>query len=165
MGRPLRIEYPDAFYHITARGNERQNIFKSNRDRERSLGYLESASERYKAVIHTYILMDNNYHILLQTPAGNLSQIMHHINGAYTNYVNKKKKRSGHLFQGRYKALLVDIDEYAQELFRYIHLNPVRAGIYINVNKSSKWLCTEFILFAYLARFAVWATSMQFRES
>ena len=160
MGRPLRIEYPDAFYHITARGNERQNIFKSNRDRERFLGYLESASERYKAIIHTYSLMDDHYHILLQTPAGNLSQIMHHINGAYTNYFNVKRKRSGHLFQGRYKALLVDIDGYAQELSRYIHLNPVKAGMvekpeqykwssyrdYINVNKSSKWLCIDFVL-------------------
>lgn len=160
MGRPLRIEYPDAFYHITARGNERQNIFKSNRDRERFLGYLASASERYKAIIHTYSLMDNHYHILLQTPAGNLSQIMHHINGAYTNYFNAKRKRFGHLFQGRYKALLVDIDEYAQELSRYIHLNPVKAGVvekpeqykwssyrdYINVNKSSQWLCIDFIL-------------------
>ncbi len=160
MGRPLRIEYPDAFYHITARGNERKNIFKSIKDRERFLGYLESASERYKAIIHTYSLMDNHYHILLQTPAGNLSQIMHHINGAYTNYFNVKRKRSGHLFQGRYKALLVDIDEYAQELSRYIHLNPVRAGMvekpeqykwssyqyYINMNKSPNWLCTDFIL-------------------
>ena len=91
MGRPLRIEYPDAFYHITARGNERQNIFKSNRDRVRFLGYLESASERYKAIIHTYSLMDNHYHVLLQTPAGNLSQIMHHINGAYTNYWYRSK--------------------------------------------------------------------------
>ena len=160
MGRPLRIEYHDAFYHITARGNEQHNIFKSNRDRERFLGYLESASERYKAIIHTYSLMDNHYHILLQTPAGNLSQIMHHINGAYTNYFNVKRKRSGHLFQGRYKALLVDIDGYAQELSRYIHLNPVKAGMvekpeqykwssyrdYINVNKSSKWLCIDFVL-------------------
>jgi len=160
MGRPLRIEYPDAFYHITARGNERKNIFKSNRDRERFLGYLGSASERYKAIIHAFCLMDSHYHILLQTPAGNLSQIMHHINGAYTNYFNVKRKRSGHLFQGRYKALLVDIDEYAQELSRYIHLNPVKARMvekpeqykwssyrdYIDVNKSSKWLCSDFIL-------------------
>jgi len=160
MGRPLRIEYPDAFYHVTARGNERQNIFKSDRDRERFLGYLESAIERYKAIIHTYILMDNHYHILLQTPAGNLSQIMHHINGAYTNFFNVKRKRSGHLFQGRYKALLVDIDKYAQELSRYIHLNSVKAGMvekpeqykwssyrdYVNMNKSSEWLCTDFIL-------------------
>jgi len=148
------------FYHITARGNERKNIFKSNRDRERFLGYLGSASERYKAIIHTYSLMGNHYHILLQTPAGNLSQIMHHINGAYTNYFNVKRKRSGHLFQGRYRALLADIDEYAQELSRYIHLNPVKAGMvekpeqykwssyrdYINVNKSSNGFVLNFIL-------------------
>jgi putative transposase len=160
MGRPLRIEYPDAFYHITARGNERQNIFRSNRDRERFLGYFDSATERYKAIIHAYCLMDNHYHLLLQTPGGNLSQIMHHINGAYTNYFNKKRERSGHLFQGRYKALLVDIDEYAQELSRYIHLNPVRAGMienpeqfkwtsyryYIGLKESPKWLFTDFIL-------------------
>ena len=92
MGRPLRIEYCNAFYHVTARGNARQFIFKSRKDRERFIGYLESASERYKAVIHTYCLMDNHYHILLETPEGNLSQIMHHINGAYTNYFNKKRK-------------------------------------------------------------------------
>ncbi|MBN2060037.1 MAG: transposase, partial [Deltaproteobacteria bacterium] len=160
MGRPLRIEYPDAFYHITARGNEQQDIFRNNKDRERFLGYLESASERYKAIIHTYCLMDNHYHILLQTPAGNLSQIMHHINGAYTNYFNTKRKRAGHLFQGRYKALLVDIDEYAQELSRYIHLNPAKAGMvekpeeykwssyqdYIGFNKSPDWLFTDFVL-------------------
>ena len=169
MGRPLRIEYPDAFYHITARGNERQNIFKSNRDRERFLDYLGSATERYNAIIHTYSLMDNHYHILLQTPSGNLSQIMHHINGAYTNYFNVKRKRSGHLFQGRYKSLLVDIDEYAQELSRYIHLNPVKAGMvekpeqyrwssyrdYINVDKSSKWLCTDFILGLFSSKASV----------
>ena len=100
MSRPLRIEYPNAFYHITSRGNERQKIFKSNKDRERFIGYLESASERYQAIIHAYCLMHNHYHILLQTPAGNLSQIMHHINGAYTNYFNAKRKRSGRLFQG-----------------------------------------------------------------
>jgi len=129
MGRPLRIEYHDAFYHITARGNDRQNVFRTNKDRERFLEYLESATERYKAVIHAYCLMDNHYHLLLQTPEGNLSQIMHHINGAYTNYYNTKRNRAGHLFQGRYKAILVNIDEYAKELSRYIHLNPVRAGM------------------------------------
>jgi REP element-mobilizing transposase RayT len=169
MGRPLRIEYPDAFYHITARGNERKNLFRSNRDRERFLGYLESASDRYKAIIHAYCLMDNHYHILVQTPAGNLSQVMHHINGAYTNYFNTKRKRSGHLFQGRYKALLVDIDEYAQELSRYIHLNPVKAGMvekpeqfkwssyrdYIYLNKSPSWLFTDFILSLFSRKISV----------
>jgi len=160
MARPLRIEYEDAYYHITSRGNDKKNIFKNDRDREKFLGYLESATERYSAVIHTYCLMDNHYHLLIQTPAGNLSQIMHHINGAYTTYYNVKRERSGHLFQGRYKAILVDANAYAQELSCYIHLNPVRAGrvekpeqykwssylSYIHANNEPEWLCTEFIL-------------------
>ncbi|HDO21625.1 MAG TPA: transposase, partial [Nitrospirae bacterium] len=129
MARPLRIEYPGAFYHITSRGNERKDIFKSARDREKFLSYLESSTQRYGAVIHVYCLMTNHYHLLLETPLGNLSQIMRHINGAYTTYFNTRRQRSGHLFQGRYKAIVVDADEYAEELSRYIHLNPVRAGI------------------------------------
>lgn len=104
--------------------------------------------------------MDNHYHLLVETPLGNLPQIMHHINGAYTTYFNVKRKRSGHLFQGRYKAILVAIDEYAKELSRYIHLNPVRAKLveipekydwssykfYIGKQKSPKWLYRNFIL-------------------
>ena len=129
MARPLRIQYPGAFYHVTSRGNERKAIFKNKRDREKFLSYLESASERYDAVIHTYCLMDNHYHLLLETPRSNLSQILHHINGAYTTYFNVKRDRSGHLLQGRYKAILVEKDAYCQELSRYIHLNPVRAGV------------------------------------
>lgn len=97
-----------AFYHVTARGNERKAIFKSKRDREKFLEYLESANERYHAVIHAYCLMGNHYHLLLQTPVGNLPQIMHHINGAYTTYFNIKRARNGHLFQGRYKAIEVE---------------------------------------------------------
>lgn len=159
MARPLRIEYAGAFYHITSRGNERRNIFKSVEDREKFLFYLESAVRRYRAVIHVYCLMNNHYHLLLETPSGNLPQIIHHINGAYTTYFNVKHHRSGHLFHGRYKAILVDIDEYAGELSRYIHLNPVRAGIvsapedyqwssyqYYIRHKKPKWLTVEFIL-------------------
>ena len=128
MSRPLRIQYPGAFYHVTARGNERRDIFRNDRDRERFLSYLQGAAHRYGAKFHCYCLMRNHYHLLLETPAGNLSQIMHHINGAYPTYFNIKRKRSGHLFQGRYHAVLVDVDSYALELSRYIHLNPVRAG-------------------------------------
>lgn len=160
MGRPLRIEYPGAFYHVTSRGNEQKEIFKSDKDREKFISYLESASVRYEAVIHAYCLMNNHYHLLLETPSGNLSEIMRHINGAYTNYFNAKRKRAGHLFQGRYKAILVEADEYAKELSRYIHLNPVRAGIterpeeyvsssynsYIGKGKKPAWLKTEFVL-------------------
>ena len=160
MSRPLRISYPGAFYHITSRGNEQKAIFRSRRDREKFLGYLESANKRYDAVIHAYCLMDNHYHILLETISGNISKIMAHINGAYTNYFNVKRERVGHLFQGRYKAILVDADEYAKELSRYIHLNPVRATIvekseeyewssycyYIGKKKTSEWLKVDFIL-------------------
>ena len=165
MARPLRIEYPGAFYHITSRGNEQQNIFKSDSDRIRFLSYLESAVERYKAVIHVYCLMNNHYHLLLETPMGNLSQIMRHINGAYTTYYNTKRKRFGHLLQGRYKAILIEADEYAEELSRYIHLNPVRAGIrgkleeyqwssyqyYIGKKQAPKWLTVDYIL-SYFGR-------------
>lgn len=100
MARPLRISFPGAFYHVRSRGNEGKAVFKSRRDREQFLSYLETATERYNAVIHTYFLMDNHYHLLLETPAGNLPQIMQHINGAYTTYFNVKRARSGHLFQG-----------------------------------------------------------------
>lgn len=160
MARPLRIEYPGAFYHITARGNEQKDIFRDDRDRERFLGYLETAVGRYKAVIHVYCLMSNHYHLLLSTPEGNLSQIMRHINGGYTTWYNKRHNRYGHLFQGRYKAILVDADPYAGELSRYIHLNPVRAGMvkqpeqyqwssyaaYSGKAKPPRWLTTDWLL-------------------
>ena len=160
MARPLRIEFPGAIYHVTSRGNEQKAVFKSQRDREQFLSYLESATERYEAVIHVYCLMDNHYHLLLETPAGNLSQIMHHVNGAYTTYFNTRRSRAGHLFQGRYKAILIDADAYARELSRHIHLNPVRAGIaenpaeykwsscryYTVQKKAPAWLKRQFIL-------------------
>ena len=92
MARPLRIEFPGAFYHVTSRGNERKAIFRSQRDREKFISYLESATVRYGAMIHVYCLMDNHYHLFVETPSGNLSQIMQHINGAYTTYFNVKKR-------------------------------------------------------------------------
>ena len=99
MARPLRIVFPGAWYHVTSRGNEQKDVFKIRREREKFLEYLASATERYGAVIHCYCLMSNHYHLLLETPDGNLSQIMRHINGAYTTYFNIKRKRAGHLFQ------------------------------------------------------------------
>jgi len=160
VARPLRIEYAGAFYHVTSRGNERKMVFQSTRDREKYLSYLESAHERYGAVIHVYCLMGNHYHLLLETPRGNLSQILHHINGAYTTYFNIKRNRSGHLFQGRFKGILIDKDAYCKELSRYIHLNPVRAGIvktpleypwssyryFAGKDKKPEWLTTELVL-------------------
>lgn len=160
MGRPLRIEFTGAYYHVTSRGNERKDVFKSQKDREQFLSYLESSVNRYEAVIHAYCLMNNHYHLLLETPSGNLSKIMQHINGAYTSYFNVKRKRSGHLFQGRYKAIVIEADEYAQELSRYMHLNPVRAKMvakpeeyrwssyldYIGARKRPEWLNISLIL-------------------
>jgi REP element-mobilizing transposase RayT len=163
MARPLRIEYPGAFYHVTSRGNEQKDIFRSRRDREKFLSYLKSSTERYGALIHAYCLISNHYHLLLETPEGNLSQIMRHINGAYTTYFNVKRKRAGHLFQGRFKAILVEADEYAAELSRYIHLNPVKVGIvakpeeyewssyryYIGKSEAPTWLRISFVLGYY----------------
>ena len=160
MGRPLRIEYPDAFYHVTSRGNERRPIFKTKGDYERFIGYLESATERYGARIHCFCLMPNHYHLLLETPRANLHVILHHLNTSYTNYFNVKNQRVGHLFQGRYRAILVEKDTYALELSRYIHLNPVRAQlvgnplqypwssyfVYVRGKGGWNWLQTEIIL-------------------
>jgi putative transposase len=131
MARPLRIEYEGAFYHITSRGNERGNIFFTSSDYNKFKDYLKEAQEKYGSILHSYILMTNHYHLIIETPHANLSEIMHYINSSYTNYINRKKSRSGHLFQGRYKAILVDKDTYLLELSRYLHLNPVRAKIVI----------------------------------
>lgn len=129
MARPLRIEYKDAFYHVIQRGMERRSIFSQYEDNAKFLYYLDSTFVRYNAIVHTYILMNNHYHMILQTPRGNLSQIMHFLNSSYASYYNFKHKRRGPLYQGRFKALLVEQDEYLHHLSRYIHLNPVRAGI------------------------------------
>lgn len=127
MGRPIRIEYPCALYHITSRGNEKKKIFASDEDRLKFLQIIEDYHDRYGILIHSYVLMDNHYHLILETPQGNLLKVMHGINSGYTGYFNRRYKRTGHLFQGRYKAILVDKDNYLIELSRYVHLNPVRA--------------------------------------
>lgn len=129
MARPLRIQFSGAFYHVTARGNEKKRIYFSNADYDKFKYYVDKARDKYAFVLHCYILMINHYHLVLETPSANLNSIMHYINSSYTNYVNRKMKRSGHLFQGRYKAILIDQDIYLLELSRYIHLNPVRAGM------------------------------------
>ncbi len=129
MARPLRIEYEGAFYHVTARGNEKRKIFFSRKDYEKFKEYLAEAREKYRFRLHAYVLMTNHYHLLIETPEKNLSRLMHYINSSYTTYTNVKRKRSGHLFQGRYKAIVIDRDSYLLELSRYIHLNPVRVNM------------------------------------
>jgi len=129
MARPLRVEYPGAYYHVINRGNAGEKILKNKRDKEKFLEYLALAVERFSIVVHTYCLMDNHYHILLQTQEANLSKSIQWLNVSYATYFNKKRQRNGHLFQGRFKAILVDADNYLVQLSRYIHLNPVQAKI------------------------------------
>ena len=127
MARSLRIEYPGAYYHVIHRGNAGEAIFRSKRDREKFLEYLAKAVERFGIKIHTYCLMTTHYHILVKTPEANLSRAIQWVNVSYAAYFNRKRQRRGHLFQGRFKSILVDADEYLKHLSRYIHLNPLSA--------------------------------------
>ncbi|MGC8492558.1 MAG: REP-associated tyrosine transposase [Syntrophobacteraceae bacterium] len=129
MARPLRIEYPGAIYHVTARGKARMPIFEDDRDRTNFLKLIEEAMERFKWHCYAYCLMTKHYHLLVETIQGNLSPGMRHINGVYTQRFNRTHSRVGHLFQGRFKSVVVDRDAYLLELCRYVVLNPVRAGM------------------------------------
>ena len=138
MARQLRIEFEGAFYHITSRGNLRGDVFFEDKDRETFLEILTKTKERYSYLLHAYALMDNHYHLLIETPKANISRIMQNVNTSYTVYINRRYPRSGHLFQGRFKGIIVDKDEYLVTLSRYIHLNPVRAGMVKNPEEY-KW--------------------------
>lgn len=160
MARPLRVEYSGAVYHIINRGNAGEKIYRSSRDREKFLYYLKKAVERFSIKIHTYCLMGNHFHILLETQHPNLSKSVQWINASYAGYFNRKYKRNGHLFQGRFKSILVEADTYLKQLSRYIHLNPVRAGLvdqptnydwssykaFIGKEIAPKWLETNWLL-------------------
>ena len=126
MARPLRIQYPGAVYHITCRGNDRKNIFGDNLDRKKLLEIFVHSLMVYKVKLFSYVLMDNHFHLLVETPLGNLSEFMRQFNITYTGYYNRRHKRIGHLYQGRYKSILVDKEAYLSVLSRYIHLNPVK---------------------------------------
>lgn len=126
MARPIRLEVENGCYHVVARGNERQNIFRSDEDRILFLKTCEQMVERFGVVLHAYCLMPNHYHLAVSTPRANLSQSIGWLQTTYTIRFNRKYHRSGHLYQGRFKAHLVEADEYAQVLVPYIHLNPVR---------------------------------------
>jgi putative transposase len=126
MARPIRIEFAGASYHITARGNERRAIFKDDADRSMFVLTLAEATALHGLVVQAWCLMPNHYHLLIDTPRGNLSRGIGWLQTTYTIRFNRRWRRSGHLFQGRFKAHLVEADGYAQELLRYVHLNPVR---------------------------------------
>jgi REP element-mobilizing transposase RayT len=129
MARALRIEYPGAVYHIVCRGNNRQNVFKDDRDRTRYLEKLVHYCELKEVRLLCYCLLSNHIHLLLETPEGNLSKMMQPFQTSYTVYFNRRHSRSGHVFEQRYKAFLVDKDNYVLQVSRYIHRNPVEAKL------------------------------------
>lgn len=135
MARPYRLQAEDCLYHITSRGDDRKKIFINEIDYQKFLKYIIFAKEKFKFYLYAYCLMGNHYHLLLETTLPNISRIMQYINTAYTVYYNFKRQRCGHLFQGRYKSILVEADSYLMELTRYLHLNPVRAKIVDNPEK------------------------------
>ena len=128
MARPLRIEWPGGRFHVTARGNERKAIFRADGDRFHFLELLSQLGDRFGVKVHAYVLMENHYHLLLETPEANLSRAMHWLNASYSVWFNRKYRRAGHLLQGRFGAFLVEDDAGWQELARYVHLNPVRVA-------------------------------------
>jgi REP element-mobilizing transposase RayT len=129
MSRPLRIEFPGATYHVTARGDRREAIFVDDTDRAGLLNVLAQGLQRFDAVALAYCLMGNHFHFVLHTRQANLSRLMRHVNGVYTQRFNRRHEKVGHLFQGRFKAILVDTQAYLLTLCRYVELNPVRAGL------------------------------------
>ena len=138
MARPLRIEFAGALYHVTSRGDGRDDIYLDDQDRRRFLDILSEVRERFNWVVHAYCLMSNHYHLLVETPDSNLSQGMRQLNGVFTQSFNRHQSRVGHIFQGRYKAILVEKDSYLLELSRYIVLNPVRAQM-VRSAKDWRW--------------------------
>jgi len=141
MARPLRIEYPGAVYHVTSRGNARNMIFNDDHDRSKFLKVFGTAVKNQRWLCHAYCLMGNHYHLLIETPEANLSRGMRQLNGIYTQAFNRRHNRSGHLFQGRYKAILVEKERYLLALCRYIVLNPVAAGL---VSSPGEWPWSSF---------------------
>lgn len=126
MARHVRIEYPGALYHVTARGNDRRAIFETDEDRRRLLAVLTEGMERHEVHLYAYVLLTNHYHLAIQTEHANLHEFMHYVNTAYTVWVNKRNRRTGHLFEGRYKAIVMEREGYLLSVSGYLHLNPVR---------------------------------------
>ena len=160
MSRPLRIQFPDAWYHVMNRGRRGDLIFKNKGDYHAFIDLLRDCTEMWNMRVVAYCLMGTHYHILLQTPNGNLSRCMRHINGVYTQNFNRSRGLDGHLFRGRYKSILVDSDANLLELLRYIHRNPIEAGIvdrldsyqwsshkgYLSRSEKWSWLHKEYVL-------------------
>jgi putative transposase len=153
MARPLRIEFNGALYHILSRGNERRDIFLEGNDYQTFLSVLEEMSDRFDVDIFAYVLMSNHYHLLIRTNLPNLSKSMQWVGTTYTRRFNLKHFRSGHLFQGRFKSIIVQNDAYLMQLSCYIHRNPLRAGL---VNRLADYRWSSYRSYAYNASHASW---------
>lgn len=142
MARPLRLELAGALYHVTSRGDGRDDIYLSDVDRTAWLETLAEVCKRFNWVCHAYCLMTNHYHVVVETPDANLSKGMRQLNGVYTQRFNRSHSRVGHVFQGRFKAILVDKDNYLLELARYVVLNPLRAKM---VRRLEQWPWSSYL--------------------
>ena len=147
MARSLRIQYPGAYYHVTCRGNEQKKIFSNDQDYQTFLEKLSLSLDIYNVSLLAYVCMPNHFHLLATTPEGNLSEFMRHFNISYTSDFNRRYHRVGHLYQGRYKAFLIDADNYLLEVSRYIHLNPIRTKIF--AKKSIEEKRDELLRYTY----------------
>jgi putative transposase len=141
MSRPLRLEFPGAIYHVTSRGDRREAIYRDDPDRQAQLAVIGQAMDRFEAQVLAYCQMGNHYHLVLHTRQANLSRTMRHINGVYTQHFNRRHGLVGHLFQGRFKAILVDRDAYLLALCRYVERNPVAAGL---VEDAGDWVWSSY---------------------
>lgn len=141
MARPLRIEFDGALYHLMSRGNERRPIVRDDADRQRRLDWLRRTVETYGWRLNAFVLMNNHEHLFVETPEANLSAGMQYLNGSYTSYFNRRHRRAGHLFQGRFRGHLIEEEGYFLEVSRYIHLNPVRARL---VERPEQWPWSSF---------------------
>ena len=148
MSRPLRLTFPGGVHHVYARGNERREIFRDPADRRGFLALMAEVSEQYAARCHAYCLMDNHYHLLIETSQANLSDAVRQLNGVHAQRFNRRHGRSGHLFEGRFRSPLVDTDQYLLEAIRYVVLNPVRAG---SVRRAEDWIWSSHRAMAGLA--------------
>ena len=151
MSRPLRIQYPDAWYHVMNRGRRGDEIFGNDRDYVAFVDLLKEIVENYKIRVSAYCLMSNHYHLLVQTPESNISRAMRHLNGVYTQRYNRTHHCDGQLFRGRFKAILVEADSYLLELLRYIHRNPLEAGLVDSLQRYN-WSSHK----GYLSRAKKW---------
>jgi putative transposase len=156
MARPLRIEYPGAIYHVTSRGNRRSTIYRNDDDRVMFLEILESTVKRFGWVCHAYCLMGNHYHLLIETPQPNLSRGMRQLNGVYTQRYNYRHKKSGHVYQGRFKGVLIERNSHLLEVIRYVVLNPLRAKL---VNHPQQWRWSSYRATAGTAKAPDWLTT------